>query len=68
MDVWLDNFTGGIGEIDFFENIGFVWMFELDNITEGIEELDYIDNIGLVLELTTGGMVNLHIFDNIEFV
>jgi hypothetical protein len=44
----LENITGGIGELDFFENIGFVWMFKLDNITRGIEELDCIDNIDIV--------------------
>jgi hypothetical protein len=37
--------TGGIGKLDFFYNIGFVWMLEFDNITRGIGELDFFDNI-----------------------
>jgi hypothetical protein len=44
----LDNFTGGIGELEFFENIEVVCMFELDNITRGIGELDFFDNIVVV--------------------
>jgi hypothetical protein len=37
--VWvfeLDNITGWIGKLDFFDNIDFVWVFKLDNITGGI--------------------------------
>jgi hypothetical protein len=41
----LDNITRGSGELDFFNNIGFVWMFELDNITGGSGKLDFVDNI-----------------------
>jgi hypothetical protein len=26
----------GIGELDLFDNIGFVWVFELDDIAGGI--------------------------------
>jgi hypothetical protein len=44
----LDNITGGIGELDFFDNIGFVLVFEVDNITRGSGELDFIDNIEFV--------------------
>jgi hypothetical protein len=44
----LDNITGGSGELDFFDNIGFVWMSELDNITGGIGDLDFFDNIEFV--------------------
>jgi hypothetical protein len=29
----LDNITGGIGELDVFDNIGFVFVLEVDNIT-----------------------------------
>ena len=41
-----DNITGGIEKLDFFDNIGFVWVFLLDNITGGMGELDFFDNIG----------------------
>ena len=44
----LDDITGGIGELDFFDNIGFVLLFELDDITGGIGELDFFDNIEFV--------------------
>jgi hypothetical protein len=55
----LDNIAGGIGELDFFDKIGyawvfeldnieFVWVFELDNITRGIGELEFFDKIGIV--------------------
>jgi hypothetical protein len=36
----LDNITGGIRELDLFDNIRFVWVFVLVNIAEGIGELD----------------------------
>jgi hypothetical protein len=32
----LDNITGGIGELDFFDNIAIIRMFKLNDITEGI--------------------------------
>jgi hypothetical protein len=44
----LDNIAGGIGELDFFVNIGFVLVFKLDNITRGIGELGVFVNIGIV--------------------
>jgi hypothetical protein len=44
----LDNITGGIGELDFFDNIEFVWVLEVDNITRGSGELDFFNNIGFV--------------------
>jgi hypothetical protein len=44
----LEDITGGIGELNIFENIGFVWMLELNNITGRIEELDFIDNIDII--------------------
>jgi hypothetical protein len=40
--------TGGIGKLDFFYNIEFVWVFKLDNIAGGIGELDFFVNIGIV--------------------
>jgi hypothetical protein len=43
-----ENITGGCGELDFFDNIVFVWVRELDNITGGIGELDFFDNIAFV--------------------
>jgi hypothetical protein len=43
-----DNITGAIGELHFFENIGFVMVSELDNTTGAIGELDYFDNIEFV--------------------
>jgi hypothetical protein len=39
------NITGGFGEIDFFDNLGFLWVLEHDNITGGIAKLDFSDNI-----------------------
>jgi hypothetical protein len=42
------NITRGIRELDFFNNIGFILVFELDNVIRGIEELDLFDNIGFV--------------------
>jgi hypothetical protein len=44
----IDNITGGIEELDVFDNIGFVSMLGIDNITGGIGELDVFDNIGFV--------------------
>jgi hypothetical protein len=44
----LENITRGIGELDFFDNIGFVRLFELDHITRGNRELAFFDNIGFV--------------------
>jgi hypothetical protein len=44
----LYNITGGIGEVDFFDNIAFVLELELDNITGGIGELDFFDNIEII--------------------
>ena len=44
----LDVITGGIGELDFFDNIEFVQVFEPDNITGGITELDFFDNFVIV--------------------
>jgi hypothetical protein len=44
----LDNIAGGIGELDFFNKIGFIEVFELDNITRGIVELEVFVNIGIV--------------------
>ena len=40
-----ENNTGGMKELDFFDNIRFVWVFESNNITGGIWELDFFDNI-----------------------
>lgn len=68
----LDNINGGIGKLDFFDNIQFVGMFEHDNIAEGIGECDLIDNIEIVFELerdNTIGEIGEHgFFDNIDFV
>jgi hypothetical protein len=36
--------TGGIGELEFFENPSFEFMYELDNDTGGIGELEFFDN------------------------
>jgi hypothetical protein len=44
----VDDITGGIGELDFFDNIGFVCVLELVDITGGIGELDFFDHIGFV--------------------
>jgi hypothetical protein len=44
----LDNITRGSGELDFFDNIGFVFVFELDDIAGGIGKLDFFDNIEFV--------------------
>jgi hypothetical protein len=44
----LDNITRGIGELDFFDKIAFVWVVHLDNITGGIGELEFFDNIVFV--------------------
>jgi hypothetical protein len=44
----IDNITGGIGELDVFDNIGFVWVLHIKNIAGGIGELDVFDNIGFV--------------------
>jgi hypothetical protein len=43
-----DNITGGIGELDFFDNIVFVWVLELDNITKWFGKIDFFDNIEFV--------------------
>jgi hypothetical protein len=44
----LVDITGGIGELEFFDNIGFVCMFQLDNITGGIGERDFFESIEIV--------------------
>jgi hypothetical protein len=44
----VDNITGGIGKLNFFDNIGFIEVFELYNITGGSGELDFFDNIEFV--------------------
>jgi hypothetical protein len=44
----LDNITRRSGELDFLDNIGFVFVFELDDITKGSEELDFFDNVEFV--------------------
>jgi hypothetical protein len=44
----LDNFIGGIEELDFFDNIAFVLVVELDSITGGNGEFDFFDNIEFV--------------------
>ena len=44
----INNITEGIGELDVFDNIGFVFVLELDNITGSIGELDVFDTIGNV--------------------
>jgi hypothetical protein len=43
----LDN-SRGIGELDFFDNIIVVWVFELVSNSGGIRKLDFFDNIGPV--------------------
>jgi hypothetical protein len=43
-----DHITGGIGELDLFDNIGSVSVFELDDIAGGIGEFDLFENIGFV--------------------
>jgi hypothetical protein len=40
----LDNNTGGIVELDFFDIPWFEELYELDNDIGGIEELDFFDN------------------------
>jgi hypothetical protein len=44
----LDNITGGIGELGFFDNFAYVWVFKFVNITGAIGELDFFDKIGFV--------------------
>jgi hypothetical protein len=44
----LDNITRGSWEVDFFDNIKFVWVFELVNITAGIGQLEFVDEIKFV--------------------
>ena len=44
----LDDIVGGIGELDLFDNIGFVSVFKLAIITKGIEECDFFVKIWLV--------------------
>ena len=44
----LDNVTGGIEKLDFFDDIGFVLVCKLDNITGGIGKLEFLDNIRFV--------------------
>jgi hypothetical protein len=39
----LDNDTGGIGKLEFFDNPSFERVFELDNDTGGIGELEFFD-------------------------
>jgi hypothetical protein len=39
-----DNDTGGIAELEFFDNPSFGRVYELDNDTEGIAELEFFDN------------------------
>jgi hypothetical protein len=39
-----DNITGGIGELDFFDNPPNDLLLEPNNITGGIGELDFFDN------------------------
>ena len=41
----VDNITGGIGVLDFFDNIEFVLVWEVDDITGGIGKLDFFDHI-----------------------
>jgi hypothetical protein len=45
---YVENITGGIGELDFFDNNGFVQVLETKNITEEIGILDFFDNIEFV--------------------
>jgi hypothetical protein len=40
----LDNDTGGIGQLDFFDNPCFELLYELDNDTGGIGELGFFNN------------------------
>ena len=42
-----DNITGGIGELDFFDNPRFVIVFEPDNITGGIGNLTSLTTLDL---------------------
>jgi hypothetical protein len=39
----------GLGDLDIFDNIVFVWVFVLDDIAGGIGELDLFDKIGFFL-------------------
>ena len=56
----LDNITIGIKKLNFFENIGSVYVFEHDNIIAHSVELDF-DNISV-------GIGEFDLFENIEFV
>jgi hypothetical protein len=38
----------GLEKLDFFDNIVYVWVFEIDDIAGGIEKLDLFDNSGFV--------------------
>jgi hypothetical protein len=40
----LDIDTGGIGELEVFDNLSFARVYELDNDTGGIGELEFFDN------------------------
>jgi hypothetical protein len=40
----LDNLTGGIGELDFFDNPPIDQLFKPNNVTGGIGEFDFFDN------------------------
>ena len=42
----LDNKIEGIGQLNFFENLSFIKLYELDDNTKGIGELDFFDNPG----------------------
>ena len=44
----LDDITGGVIELDFFDNGAVIWVLDIDNITGGIGELDFFDNIAFV--------------------
>ena len=67
----LDNDTGGIGELEFFDNPIFELLSELDNDTGGIGELEFFGNpkFELLYELDndTGGLGELEFFGNPRF-
>ena len=56
------------GELDFFDNVEFVWVFELDDIDGGIVELDLCNNIEFFyvfkLDDIAEGIGELDLFDN----
>ena len=48
---YLENIIEEIGELDFFDNVKFVWVFELENITGRVGEVEFFDNNAFVLVL-----------------